>query len=352
MPVWNPTLKSASCITKLEKPILTKEDIPYEAELIFNAGVAKIKGKYVMVFRNDYGADRETFERTRVIPKTAIGVAISDNGVDGWRVVDHPIINYEPTSSTATNLLGTEDFCSDVLRLYDPRITVIEDEIYFCLAMDTRHGLRGAIAKLSEDYERVEIISASVPDNRNMVLFPEKIGGYYVRLERPFPVYSRGGKDRFDMWISKSPDLRFWGESELVMGVEHVPFANDKIGPASPPVKTKHGWLTCFHAVDKELTDRGQYEWDMPWNKRYTAGIMLLDLDNPSKIIGMSKEPLIAPELPHEVEHGFRQNVIFPGGMILEDNGEVKIYYGASDTVECLATAHVDDLVALCTDKL
>ena len=66
----------------------------------------------------------------------------------------------------------------------------------------------------------------------------------------------------------------------------------------------------------------------------------------------MSKLPLIAPELPVERDEGFRQNVIYPGGMILEDDGEVKIYYGASDTVECLATANVDDLIALCTEEL
>ena len=354
MSLWTPAHKSADCIKKLENPILTKNDIPYEAEFIFNAGVAKIDGKYVMVFRNDYGTTREKFEsRAKGITKTAIGIAVSDNGIDGWRVKEKPLINYDFTdTSNVKNLANTENFCPDITRLYDPRITVIDGEIYLCLAMDTAHGLRGCIARLDKDLEHYNIISASVPDNRNMVLFPEKIGGYYVRLERPFPVYSRGGKDRFDMWMSKSPDLKFWGESSLLMGVEHVPFANDKVGPASPPVKTKYGWLTCFHAVDKETTGRGQDEWDKNWNKRYTAGIMLLDLNDPSKVIGMSKEPLIAPELPYETDKGFRQNVIFPGGMILEDDGEVKIYYGAADSVECLATANLEDLVALCKDAL
>ena len=79
-------------------------------------------------------------------------------------------------------------------------------------------------------------------------------------------------------------------------------------------------------------------------------GIMLLDLEDPTKIIGMYDKPLIAPELPFESNEGFRQNVIFPGGMILEDSGEVKIYYGAADTVECLATANVDDLIKLCLE--
>ena len=85
---------------------------------------------------------------------------------------------------------------------------------------------------------------------------------------------------------------------------------------------------------------------------------MLLNLENPYKIVGICEEPLLAPTAWYETGNdvpigksfdGFREDVIFPGGMLLEDDGEVKIYYGASDTVECLATAHVDELLALCT---
>ena len=187
----------------------------------------------------------------------------------------------------------------------------------------------------------------TLPDNRNMVLFPEKINGLYTRLERPMPVYSRGGIDRFDIWMSQSPDMCFWGNSRLVMGVENVPFANDKIGPAAPPIKTEKGWLTTFHSVWLD-TERGKHGWEDRWQKIYTAGIALLDLDDPSKVIGIYDKPLIAAELPFEKDEGFRTDVIFPGGMIREDSGEVKIYYGAADTVECLATADVNDLIRLC----
>ena len=131
------------------------------------------------------------------------------------------------------------------------------------------------------------------------------------------------------------------------MAVENVPYANDKVGPGAPPIKTDKGWLTLFHAVDIDKS-RGKNGWENIWQKRYCAGIMLLDSDNPEKIIGMSKLPLIAPEEIYETDEGFRTNVIFPGGMILEDDGEVKIYYGASDTVECMATANVNDLISLC----
>ena len=338
MPALTPILTSSPVLHKLEKPILTKDDMPFDASLIFNAGVAKYAGKYVMVFRNDYGTNEETFGEGKNFSGTSVGVAYSDNGIDGWQVCKTPLLD----SAALTN--------PEIRRLYDPRITLIDGKPYLCLAMDTAHGIRGAIASVNDAFDKVELLSVSAPDNRNMVLFPERIGGHYVRLERPFPIYGRGGKDRFDIWLSRSPDLRFWGDTELVMGVEHVPYANDKIGPAAPPVKTEKGWLTTFHAVDIDAS-RGKNGWEKTWKKRYSAGIMLLDSDDPSKIVGMSKTPLIAPDTFYETDDGFRQNVIFPGGMILEDSGEVKIYYGASDTVECLATADVNDLLALCTEK-
>ena len=159
------------------------------------------------------------------IEHTNLGLATSDDGVK-WEVAPEPCFTMRD---------------DEIMRAYDPRLTLLDGRAYMCFAVDTRHGLRGGIA-VTDDFENFEVLSLSVPDNRNMVLFPEKIGGMYVRLERPFPVYSRGGGDRFDMWLSDSPDLKYWGGSDLVMGVEHVPFANDKIGPAAPPVRTEKGW--------------------------------------------------------------------------------------------------------------
>ncbi|MGF7143459.1 beta-1,4-mannooligosaccharide/beta-1,4-mannosyl-N-acetylglucosamine phosphorylase [Anaerotaenia torta] len=325
-----PILTSSDVIYRYNggEPVLSKKDIPYEADCIFNAGVTKYRGQYVMAFRNDYN-----FDGAGAFGDCMIGLAFSENGID-WKVQEKPFITKEDLNDP------------DVTKVYDPRLTVIDDVCYLCFAVDTRHGVRGGIAR-TEDLSTIEILTLTAPDNRNMVLFPEKVGGRYVRLERPFPVYSRGGVDRFDMWISFSEDMRYWGDTRLLLGVEDVPYANDKIGPGAPPVKTDKGWLTLFHSVDIDRT-RGKNGWEAKWQKRYCGGIMLLDLEDPSKVIGLYKEPLIAPETLYEVEEGFRTNVIFPGGMILEDNDEVKIYYGASDTVECLATARLEDLLPLC----
>ncbi|MBQ9369487.1 MAG: glycoside hydrolase family 130 protein [Clostridia bacterium] len=306
-------------------PVLTEKQVPYDADLIFNAGVQKIDGTYYMLFRNDYCAPRGSHN----LAGTNIGLARSDDGV-------HWTVDPEPHFALKDD---------EIRRIYDPRLQVIDGEIYICFAVDTWHGIRGGIAKTDKDFRTLDILSMSAPDNRNMVLFPEKINGMYARLERPFPVYSRG-YDIFDVWFSDSADLKYWGNTQLVLPSKMVPFANAKVGPAAPPIKTKEGWLTTFHAV--RAVPPKKDGWEEKWGKEYYAGIMLLDLKDPTKVVGLYNEPLLAPEADYETKDGFRNNVIFPGGMILEDNGEVKIYYGAADTVECLATANVDDLIALC----
>ena len=314
-----------------DNPVLSAPQVPYEAGLVFNAGVAKYQGRYVMVFRNDFDRGPDSPHPRQ----TNMGLAFSDDGVQ-WTVEPEPCWAWKD---------------EEVRRVYDPRITIIDGRCHLCFAIDTWHGVCGGIA-VTDDFAHFEVLSTSAPDNRNMVLFPEKVQGRYVRLERPFPVYGRiGGEERFDIWFSDSPDLRYWGNTHLVMGVEHVPYANNKIGPGAPPVRTDKGWLTTFHGVDVDPS-RGKNGWEDAWQKRYCTGIMLLDLEEPWRVIGMAKEPLLAPEAEYEVEGGFRNNVIFPGGMILEEDGEVKIYYGAADTVECLARADVGDLIELCSAPL
>jgi beta-1,4-mannooligosaccharide/beta-1,4-mannosyl-N-acetylglucosamine phosphorylase len=309
-------------------PVLSAKDVPYRADLVFNAGVVKYQGRYAMVFRNDYcGSD------PRKIAGTCLGLAFSRDGIR-CTVEPKPCFRIETV---------------EIIRVYDPRLTVIEGRVYMCFAADTRHGIRGGVA-VTDDFEKFDVLSMSVPDNRNMVLFPAKIGGKFARLERPFPVYGRygAGDEAFDIWFSDSPDCAYWGNSQLVLGAEKVPYANCKIGPGAPPIRTRKGWLAAIHAVHKDKTTELP-SWHKGWHKRYAAGLMLLDMESPWKVIGFCRQPLLAPEEPYEYEmKGYRGSVIFPTGMVLEDDGEVKIYYGAADTVVALATASLDDLLDLC----
>ncbi|AHF90788.1 glycosidase [Opitutaceae bacterium TAV5] len=323
-------------------PVLKHTDCPFKATTVFNAGVARYQGRYVMLFRNDYG----TWGQPPPFEGTNLGLAWSDDGIQ-WTVAPQPVLDEERARVALAGLYHVSRFGpQEIRRVYDPRITVVDGRLILCFAVDTAHGVLGGVAT-TEDFSSFEFLSLSAPDNRNMVVFPEKIGGNYVRLERPFPIYGRGKPEAFEIWASRSPDLRYWGDTRLVLGSEEVPFANSKIGPAAPPVRTRAGWLTPIHSVFKDA-EHPLKGWEKsPWTKRYDAGLMLLDLDDPTKVIGLCRQPLLTPEADYELD-GFRGSVIFPCGLILEDSGEARLYYGAADTVVAMASAHVDDLIAAC----
>lgn len=325
----------------VSNPILSHRDCPFPATTVFNAGVARYQGRYVMLFRNDYGRWGEfPFDGTN------LGLAFSADGIK-WTVHPTPVLDEERAKAGLRHLYPERFGPGFIRRIYDPRISVVEGRVLLCFAADTAHGISGVIAE-TEDFETYRFISMSAPDNRNMVLFPERIGGEYVRLERPFPVYMRADPDAFPIWMSRSHDLKYWGRNEPVLGVDDVPYANSKIGPAAPPVRTRAGWLTPIHAVHHDATRRLQGWESQGWFKTYYAGLALLDLENPSRVIGLMRTPLLTPETDYEI-NGFRGSVIFPCGMIYDEGtGEVRLYYGAADTTIALASGHVDDLIAAC----
>ncbi|MBP6507521.1 MAG: glycoside hydrolase family 130 protein [Opitutaceae bacterium] len=322
-------------------PLLTHRDCPFPATTVFNAGVARVAGRYVMMFRNDHGRWGDArFDGTN------LGLATSADGIK-WTVQPRPVLDEEGARAGLRHLYPARFGPEFIRRVYDPRITVIEGRIVLCLAVDTAHGICGVIAT-TEDFAKFTFISMTTPDNRNMVLLPERIGGEFVRLERPFPVYMRAQPEAFPLWLSRSADLCYWGKNAPVLGPDDVPYVNNKIGPAAPPVRTRAGWLTPIHAVWKDETKRLCGWEERGWFKTYYAGLMLLDLADPTRVLGLMRTPLLAPEAPYEIE-GFRGSVIFPCGMLLDEtSGEVRLYYGAADTCIALASAHVDDLIAAC----
>lgn len=309
-------------------PVLTGADLLYPATTAYNGGAVKFRGRYVMLFRTDHWGVKWDVKSLSI----RIGVATSDDGLH-WRPAPKPVFQMAD---------------DDILWAYDPRPTVIDDRLYMCFALDTRHGIRGGVA-VTDDLEHFEVLYISPPDNRNMALFPERIDGRFARLERPFPVYGRSGDEAFDIWYAESPDGRYWGTARLVLGADQVPYSNSKIGPAAPPIRTDAGWLALFHATIKDK-NRILKSWrNENWHKMYLAGAMLLDLRQPWKVIGLSRQPLMVPDdaYPYEMD-GYRGGVIFPCGLIPEEDGTVKIYYGAADTVMALATARLAELIALC----
>jgi beta-1,4-mannooligosaccharide/beta-1,4-mannosyl-N-acetylglucosamine phosphorylase len=235
----------------------------------------------------------------------------------------------------------------ELLWCNDARLTVLDDKLYLSFCYNCAHGERPGIAVWKGGCE-FETVFLGVPQQRNMILCPEKINGRYWRLERPAVLY--GGT--FNIWVGFSPDLRHWGDQELLLGVEDVPFANVKIGGGPPPVRTAKGWLLFFHAVDEDPSRKIVYPDGTAWDRRYTAGAALYDLNDPTRLIAMTKQPILVAETEYEtgnIEKFWREDVVFPCGAVLENDNLLRLYYGAGDYSTCMATLSLDDLWSIMT---
>jgi predicted GH43/DUF377 family glycosyl hydrolase len=141
---------------------------------------------------------------------------------------------------------------------------------------------------------------------------------------------------RGDIWVSFSPDLIYWGDPRPVITPRQRKWDSAKIGPGAPPVRTPEGWLLIYHGVRQ--TAAGQL---------YRLGAALLDLDEPWRVRGRAAEAILSPAAPEDYQ-GDVGGVVFTCGVLLEPDGELKVYYGAADQVMCLASAPVADVIALC----
>lgn len=199
----------------------------------------------------------------------------------------------------------------------DPRITQIGDTFYIAYVCVSHHGVATALmsTKDFESYQRHGVIFC--PDNKDVLLFPEKLDGQYVAMHRPMPMMKFTTPQ---IWIARSPDLLHWGHHEQLIG-NGSQWMRDRAGGGTPPIKTEQGWLTVYHGSNKLPGQGGAGV--------YTAGLMLLDKKNPSKIVGRSSEPIMEPQAEFE-KRGFLDTVVFPTGLLERDN-IYYVYYGAAD---------------------
>ncbi len=293
-----------------DNPILTAADLP-AGHTVFNSGVVRHAGAIRMMLRIE---DEDRFQHFRM--------AESTDGVH-FSVSSEPV--RFPPDPAAEAYEGT---------IYDPRITPLEGRYVICYAAHSYRGVRIGMAR-TEDFQTFERLPfGSAVDNRNGVLFPERIGARYARLERPQTI-----KDRGDLWLSYSPDLVHWGDYHCIAETRQHSWDQWKLGAGAVPIATPDGWLCIIHGVCKTAS-----------GSIYRLGAILLDREDPTVVLARSRGYILSPRELYE-RVGDVPNVVFTCGAIVEDDGEVKIYYGGADTCMCLGLSTVDELLAACRER-
>ena len=255
---------------------------------------------------------------------SSIGYAAMDSHMRTIERSDRPIL--------APNQQWEELGCED------PRITKIGDTYYMLYTAYSRRGPRIALAT-SPDLARFERIGLIGPDlaDKDAMLFPEMIGGRLAMIHRIEPSIQIADFEAPELEKLSNPSFRsqYWNEylrdlDAHTMMRPQESWEKRKIGVGPPPVKTTDGWLIIYHGVDE--------------NYVYRSGAALLDVDEPRRIVARSRAPILEPEEPYE-KKGFVPDVVFPqAAMVLE--GTLYVFYGAADTVTCVATAHLEELLS------
>lgn len=324
---------------RYEYPVLTREHIPltwrYDLNpdtnphfmerlginAVMNSGAIELNGKYYLVARIE-GNDRKSF----------FGVAESDNGIDGFRFWDYPIL--------------LPDTCPEETNVYDMRLTKHEDGyIYgvFCSeSKDTSvSDLSAAVAaagivrtKDLKTWERLpNLITLRSPQQRNVVLHPEFVDGKYAFYTRPMDDFiETGSGGGIGFGLCEDITHAVIDEEKMTSLRKYHTITEAKNGAGATPIKTEKGWIHIAHGVRNTAA-----------GMRYVIYAFATDLKDPSKVIAEPSGLLIGPRGEERV--GDVSNVVFTNGAVVNEKNEVFIYYASSDTRMHVATTTVEKLV-------
>jgi predicted GH43/DUF377 family glycosyl hydrolase len=211
----------------------------------------------------------------------------------------------------------------------DPRITFIEGKFHVTYVSVSRWGITTSLATTPDfvTYDRRGVIF--LPDHKDVVIFPEKIGGKYVALTRPMP---QSFARIFGIWIAFSDDLQEWGGHRPLAMPRWEQWDELRTGASAVPFRTERGWLELYHGVDRNTT--------------YAMGAVLMDLNDPRKVIARSPRPILKPTEIYETTGLFNDTVFSCGHIPLDDRGErIRLYYGAADSVVAAADFDVREIL-------
>jgi len=293
-----------------DNPILSVEDWPYDANSVFNAGVAMVNGETLLLVRVEDFRGISHFTTAR-----------SKDGIGNWRIEAKPSLFPDPKSHP-----------EEIWGIEDPRISWLEPLRKWVICY-TAYSSGGPLVSLAttEDFKSFERLGPVMPpEDKDAALFPVQFNGLWTMLHRPVPKSPMLGAH---IWISFSPNLKHWGDhQEIIHARQGGWWDANRIGLCAPPLQTKAGWLVLYHGV--RTTASGSI---------YRLGLALLDMDDPTKVVRRTDEWVFGPKAKYERE-GDVDDVVFPCGWLLKDD-RVYVYYGAADSCIALATGDINELL-------
>jgi predicted GH43/DUF377 family glycosyl hydrolase len=324
-----------------ENPILEPEPQHWwESKAVFNPGALYEAGRVHLVYRAigdsdvsvlGYASSADGFHIDERLPEPAYVPRESFEGAGLiYPAPRYPQRTYVPIEEEDGYVSG-----GGLGGCEDPRLTKIDDRVFMTyVAFDGYSPPRVALTSIhindflakNWQWKKPVIISPPGVVDKNACILPEKIDSKYVIFHRIFP----------NILIDFVDDLDFDGTTRWLKGEFRIrPRASywdsRKIGAGAPPIKTKDGWLLIYHGVGER--DPG----------RYKIGAMLLDLKNPTRVLSLSKEPILEPQVWYENE-GWKSGVTYPcGAVVIKDR--LLVYYGGADRVACVASAKLDELL-------
>jgi predicted GH43/DUF377 family glycosyl hydrolase len=291
-------------------PILTGAQWPYPINSVFNAGATLL-------------ADGSTLLLCRVEDRRGLShlcAARSANGVDGWEVDSEP-----------TLLPDVANHPEEIWGIEDPRITYVPELAQYVVTYTSfARGGPGVSLALTKDFRTFERFGVVMsPEDKDAALLPRRIGGLWALIHRPMTTLG------VHMWISYSPDLRYWGDHKLMLLARRGAWWDaNKIGLSPPPIETSRGWLTLYHGVRQTAS-----------GALYRLGLALFDIDHPEKCLSRGESWIFGPEADYE-RGGDVRDVVFPCGYTLGADGDaINLYYGAADSCIALARGSVRSLL-------
>jgi len=308
MPNIGSQKKAYDLFTRYEgNPILTPKDWPYPVNAVMNPGAIKINNETLILARVE---DLRGFSH--------LTVARSADGFTNWQIDSEPTMKADHSSR------------EERWGLEDPRLIWLEEQKQYAITY-TSFSEGGpvvslAITKNFKTFARLGVLLP--PEDKDACLFPRRFRGRFVLIHRPIV------RGEAHIWISFSPDLKHWGDHTMLIPSRHAYWDCHRVGLACQPVETPQGWLMFYHGVRN--TTAGAL---------YRLGLVLLDLNEPWKVLRRSDEWILGPRALYE-QVGDVGGVVFPSGVtVSKETDQLNLYYGAADCTIAVATAKISNIM-------